>query len=141
MACLDANVWIYFLDADLDEHEAVSESVGTLLSDRPLFTTTVIQMEVVHYLSNQLVEPGPAIERFLHVSDTTVASLAPADVSRAADLLQHHEQAGIGGRDATIIAAMERREASELWTHDTGLKRLGERLDWLTVVDPVEESP
>lgn len=33
---------------------------------------------------------------------------------------------------------MERRDVTELWTHDAGLKRLGERLDWLAVEDPAE---
>lgn len=36
---------------------------------------------------------------------------------------------------------MERYDASELWTHDGGMKRLSDRLDWLTVVDPVETDP
>lgn len=71
-------------------------------------------MEVVHYLSRQLAEPEVAIERFLNVEDTTVALLVPADVSWAADILRDHEGTGIGGRDATIAADMERREASEL---------------------------
>jgi len=26
---------------------------------------------------------------------------------------------------------------TELWTHDTGLRVVDDRLDWLTVVDPV----
>jgi hypothetical protein len=36
---------------------------------------------------------------------------------------------------------MERHDVSRLWTHDEGLKRLGERLDWLRVTDPVEDIP
>ena len=36
---------------------------------------------------------------------------------------------------------MERREVDELWTHDEALKRLGAQLNWLTVTDPVEETP
>lgn len=141
MYCLDANVWIYFLDAGLDEHEAVGDPVSELLDERPLFTTTVIQMEVVHYLFCQLAESEAAIDRFLNLEGTTVASLVLPDVSRAVDLLRDHEETGIGGRDATIVAAMERSDVAELWTHDDGLKRLGGQLDWLTVTDPVEDAP
>lgn len=138
MYCLDANVWVYYLDANLPEHDAVRSPVTDLLTSKPLFTTTVIQMEVVHYLANQLEESHDAIDRFLNIADTRVAELVREDVTTAAALLQQYHETGIGGRDATIVAAMERNDVSELWTHDSGLKRLGERLDWLEIVDPVE---
>jgi len=137
MYCLDANVWIYFLDADLPEHDAARDGVADLLRRKPLFTTTVLQMEVVHYLTNQLAEGEEQVDAFLSMKDVSVAELRTEDVDRAADLLATHDQAGIGGRDATILAAMERHEVSRLWTHAEGLKRMAERLDWLSVTDPV----
>ncbi|WP_129114764.1 type II toxin-antitoxin system VapC family toxin [Halegenticoccus tardaugens] len=138
MYCLDANIWVYYFDAELSEHEAISEPVTRLLSAEPLFTTTVLQMEVVHYLNNQLAESADAVERFLNLENTTVAALSPEDVRAAATLLDAYPNLGIGGRDASVVAAMERTDVSTLWTHDAGLKRLGRRLDWLTVHDPVE---
>jgi predicted nucleic acid-binding protein len=81
--------------------------------------TTVLQMEVVHYLTNQLADSEPYVDR-------------------AATLLAEYDGTGIGGRDATVLAAMERHGVERLWTHDGGLKRLDDRLDWLTVTDPVE---
>lgn len=141
MICLDANVWVYFFDAELPEHEAVREPVRSVVADEPLFTTTVLQMEVVHYLSKQLAESEDAVTRFLSVADVTVADLVPGDVAAAADLLQERHEAGIGGRDATVVAAMERHDVGRLWTHDEGLARLGEQLDWLAVTDPVEADP
>src|SRR6056297_3275816 len=106
MVCLDANIWIYYLDSELDEHAAVSQPVSALLETQPLFTTTVLQMEVVHYLQNQLVDSQPAIDRFLHLEDTQVAELAQEDIVTATALLQDHANTGIGGRDATVLAAM-----------------------------------
>ena len=141
MYCLDANVWIYYLDSDLPEHETVRGPVRRLLSDRPLFTTTVLQMEVVHYLHTQLAENESVIDRFLRLEDVTVADLTATDVTTAAEYLASYPDTGIGGRDATVVAAMERYGVDELWTHDEGLKRLGDRLDWLTVRDPVETDP
>ena len=137
MLCLDANVWIYFLDADLDEHEAVHDAVADVLHSTPLFTTTVLQMEVVHYLTNQVAESDTYVETILSADDTVVAALQSGDVARAAELLDEHEHAGIGGRDATVLAAMERHDVTQLWTHDEGLVRMDERLDWLDVTDPV----
>ncbi|QPV61741.1 type II toxin-antitoxin system VapC family toxin [Halosimplex litoreum] len=139
MYCLDANVWIYFLDADLDEHETVRDDVAEVLRSRPLFTTTVLQMEVVHYLTNQLADSERHVERVLSIEDSTVAELRPADVKRAAKLLAEYDQSGIGGRDATVLAAMERHGVGRLWTHDDALKRMDDCLDWLTVTDPVSE--
>lgn len=139
MYCLDANIWVYYFDADLPEHESVNGPVSDLVVDRSLFTTTVLQMEVIHYLSNNLSESQSIVDRFLSLEDLLVADLLQSDVAVASDLLHDNANVGIGGRDATVIAAMGRHGISTLWTHDTGLKRLGEQLDWLSVFDPVSE--
>lgn len=140
MPCLDANVWIYYFDETLPEHNAVSSAVRPILESDSLFTTTVLQMEVIHYIKTQLQNDSDLIERFLSISDTVVAELPVEDVYRASDLLKEHPETGIGGRDATVLAAMERYEVSELWTHDTGLERAAEQIEWLTVRDPVSVS-
>lgn len=79
-------------------------------------------MEVVYYLQRQLVDSQPEIDRFLDLEATTVATLTRDDVSNAAVLLRNHSNAGIGGRDATVVAAMDRHDVSTLWTHDSGLE-------------------
>lgn len=137
MPCLDANVWIYYFDGTLPEHDAVSSAVRPILESHSLLTTTVVQMEVIHYIKTQLQNDSDLIERFLSVSDTVIAELPVEDVYRASELLKEHPQTGISGRDATVLAAMERYEVSELWTHDTGLERAAEQIEWLTVRDPV----
>jgi predicted nucleic acid-binding protein len=63
MYCLDANVWVYFFDSGLDEHEQVRDLVAEILADEPVFVTTVLQMEVVHYLTNQLADSEPYVDR------------------------------------------------------------------------------
>lgn len=138
MYCLDANIWIYYFDSGLAEHEAVHEPVTDLLRNEPIFTTSVLQMEVVHYLTNQLAESETAVDRFLSLEDVVAADLRSEDVEMAVDFLSEHEAVGIGGRDATVLAAMERHDIGRLWTHDEGLKRLNDRIDWLDVSDPVE---
>lgn len=140
MYCLDANIWVYYFDDGLDEHDAVRADVAGVLADEPLFTTTVLQMEVVHYLSNQLADSGEYVDRFLSLSGVAVADLTNEDVERGASLLRDHGETGIGGRDATVIAAMDRYDVERLWTHDEGLKRLGDSIEWLDVTDPVDEQ-
>lgn len=139
MRCLDANVWIYYFDATLPEHDGVASAVTDVLDDDPLFTTTVLQMEVVHYVDKQARDADQLIEQFLSLEDVHVADLTATDVVRASKILQSHPESGIGGRDATVLAAMERYDVSELWTHDTGLHRVGDEINWLSVVDPVPD--
>lgn len=137
MHCFDANVWIYYLDRTLEEHDAVADTVDPILESEPLFTTTVLQMEVVHYPHMQLEDPYERADRFLRLEDVLVADLTPDDVEAATDILRSYPHAGIGGRDATVLAAMERYETPHLWTHDSGLRRVAENLAWLDVTDPV----
>lgn len=137
MYCLDANIWIYYFDTRLDEYDAVRPSVRRLLGDEPLFTTTVLQMEVIRYLTRRLEDSDEYVERFQSLSNISVANLTDGDVARATELLEEHPQIGLGGRDATVVAAMDRYDVERLWTHDDALKRLGSRLDWLDVTDPV----
>ena len=80
------------------------------------------------------------MERFLGLETVAVEPLDVAMVQRAHELLNEYPHVGIGGRDASLVAAMERREVSDLWTHDGGLKRLGTQVDWLAVTDPVEQT-
>ena len=66
MYCFDANIWVYYFDTDLPEHSAVVDHVRDALRTQPLFTTTVLQMEVVHYLHTQHADASSAIDRFSH---------------------------------------------------------------------------
>lgn len=140
MYCLDANVWVYFFDADLEEHERVEPAVSSVLSSEPLFTTTVLQMEVVHYVSNQLAESEAILEEFFGMDGVNVTELTPADVERAAALLDDYANTGLGGRDASVLAAIERHDVSELWTHDEAFATVARDLDDLTVRDPVKSG-
>jgi len=140
MYCLDANVWVYYLDADLQEHQSVREDVADLLRSETLFTTTIIQMEVIHYLANQVADSESAVDQFLNLEASTVASLTPDDVRRASAILHDHQNTGLGGRDATILAAVEKHDVRELWTHDADLKRVADDSLDITVYDPVVES-
>lgn len=137
MYCLDANVWIYFLDSNLQEHEHVYDEVSTVVGSKPLFSPTVLQMEAVHYITNQLSDPERAVEQILSAEDVQVADLTKANVRRATELLQEFDDVGIGGRDASVLASMERHDVARLWTHDEALLQMDDRLDWLDVYDPV----
>lgn len=140
MYCLDANLWISYLDADLEEHDEVESAVRDALEGEALFTTTVLQMEVVHYVVNNLAESESILADFLSMQGVTVADLRPGDVERAVSILEEHPNAGLGGRDASVLAAIERHPVTELWTHDEAFANVTRDVDGLRVRAPVEES-
>ncbi|MDZ7688132.1 MAG: type II toxin-antitoxin system VapC family toxin [Halobacteriales archaeon] len=142
MIALDSNVWIYAFDAGLDEHAGVAPAVEDLLSsETPVFVNSVIRLEVVHYLVKNLRTDGGSAgpDSFLNLDGVVTKAVTSEDVKRAAEILSEHDETGLGGRDASLVASMEGAGVSVLWTHDTGLKRLGDRLGWLDVRDPVNE--
>jgi predicted nucleic acid-binding protein len=138
MVCIDANVWIYYFDATLPEHEPVADRLDTLEADT-LFVTSVLQMEVVHYLANQQSESEHLVSQFLDLNDVTTVPLTTADVRRAGDILHEYANSGIGGRDASVLAAMDRCGVDTLWTHDAAFRTVAAELG-VRVVDPVEEN-
>jgi predicted nucleic acid-binding protein len=137
---IDSNVWIYYCDTTTPEHERVRKPVRSVLRTARTLVNSVVPLEVTHYLTKRGKSAGRSRfeENFLHVENIVVQSLEERDVIRSRQLLEEHHATEIGGRDASLVATMETQNVGELWTHDTGLKRLGEYLDWMTVVDPVE---
>lgn len=140
MIAIDSNVWIYYCDTTTPEHERVRRPVRSALRNRRAFVNAVVPLEVTHYLTKRRKPEGRTRfeDAFLRLQAVVVQSLTERDVVRSRQLLEEYRTTGIGGRDASLVAAMETRNISKLWTHDIGLKRLGDQLDWLTVVDPVE---
>jgi uncharacterized protein len=140
MYCLDANVWVYYLDAGLDEHEAVAPHVEGVIEREPIFLPAVVAMEVVHYVSNQLAESERVVRTLLDLDGVTTASLTSEDVRRAATLLREYSNTGLGGRDASILATIERYDVTALWTHDRALATVAKTVEGLDVVDPVVDT-
>lgn len=140
MYCLDANVWVYFFDEGYDEHAAVAPAVTSVLDGEQLFTTTVLQMEVIHYLSDQLADSEAIVDRFLGLDGTAVAELTDRDVDRAAEILHEHANTDLGGRDASVLTAIDRSDVTDLWTHDEALASVARQFDGIDVTDPVAEA-
>jgi len=85
--------------------------------------TTVIEMEVAHFLVRQL-GPVEGLDRLatLLAYPFDVDPLDEEVVAGALEQLRLHSHLGVGGRDATVLASMARKGCDELWTHDAALK-------------------
>ncbi len=133
MQAIDSNIWAYALDSTVPEHSRAARAVEKAL-EGDVLVNTVIQIEVAHYLVKRLgaVVGAEAADLFLSLP-LTVDSLDPLLLRDALRMLARYTGVGIGGRDASLLASMERHRVSRILTHDATFRRV----DWVQVVDPV----
>jgi len=129
---IDSNIWCYYFDRSALEHDIVSEKLEQAL-DEGVAINTVIEMEVAHYLIKNLgVQGKKKMDVFLSFH-MQVVDFDQKLAKRSIELLAKFSQTGIGGRDATILAAMEELGIKKLMTHDRAFKRI----DSIEVIDPI----
>ena len=133
MLAIDSNIWAYSMDSTTPEHRRAARAVDRAL-EGDVLVNTVIQIEVAHYLVKRLgaVAGKEAADLFL-TFPLTVDGLDPALLRDALRLLARYSDVGIGGRDASLLASMERHGIARILTHDATFRRV----DWVEVVDPV----
>lgn len=135
MILVDSNAWIYFLDAALPEHARAKKRVAAALNKEDALIPAVVQIEVVHYVAARLgADAAEVIDTFLSFPGD-VEPLSGATVGEAAQLLLRERPSGIGGRDAAILVAAQRRGAS-LLTADKPLATVARKLG-VKVVSPI----
>lgn len=135
MIAVDSNIWIYYLDPTLPEHEKVKPALEKVLQHEDILTTTIIWMEVAHYLfkvsSLPKAELSQRIKKLLKLATMRVEDFSADMLSMTIDTLEENYRHKIGGRDAAILATMKKNSVNRLITHDRGFVGLVE------VVDPV----
>jgi predicted nucleic acid-binding protein len=91
-------------------------------------------MELAHFLVKNLgpVDGGEKLGLFLRFP-MAISDFTYRDVLDSVEMLKRHSHLGIGGRDATILALMNRAKVKKIMTHDEALKKV----EWLDAVDPV----
>ncbi len=135
MLMIDSNIWAYFFDGSAPEHETVKRPVREAIESDEVLMSTVIQMELVHYLIKRLgpVLGGEKLDVFLNYP-FKLDVLDQGLVLGSMEILQRYSHIGIGARDASIIASMKRNGVTKLLTHDSALKKIEE----IEVVDPIQ---
>jgi predicted nucleic acid-binding protein len=132
----DTNIWISHFDEDIEpEHERVKSWLSRWLPESEVLVPAIVENEVLHYLARQL-EPETArrtVRAFL-AHPGQAANLDSSTNRDAADLLVSQANRGIGGRDAAILVAAKRHDATVI-THDEALFEVAR--DWgLDAHDP-----
>lgn len=134
MILIDSNIWCYYFDESSKEHKSVVKLLEEALTSEKVLVNTVIIMELAHFLIKNL---GPIIGRkklqtFLEFP-IIIVDLDYNQAKKSLDFLYEYSHLGIGGRDATLLAAMKKAKTNTIITHDEAFKRL----DWLSVKDPI----
>lgn len=146
MIAVDSNIWIYYLDPTLGEHTHVAGYLEDALRNEEILTSTIIWLEVSHYLYRVSSIPKEKLEDRLgklvrlssmHVTDFDMESyfetIGVLDELRKSRL-------SLGGRDASIVAMMRKMRVRTLVTHDEDFKKLEEK-GMLHVKDPIPFRP
>lgn len=134
MLMIDSNIWAYFFDRNVPEHNKVKGPVKEAIREGEILMTTVIQMELAHYLIKRLgpISGGEKLDVLLNYP-FKLDILDKELVLRTQEVLQRYYHLGIGARDASIIASMKRHGVTKLITHDNAFKKIEE----IEVIDPV----
>ncbi len=139
MIFIDSNIWCYYFDERLPEHESVREPIREIIKSEEIACNTIIVMEVAHYIVRHFKEKAARkkIDYFINLRNMRIADFNRQMLTDALEkLIDHAYSDGLGGRDATIIATLNSHGITRIVSHDGVFKRLANKLA-LEVIDPI----
>jgi predicted nucleic acid-binding protein len=143
MIFVDSNIWCYYFDQRLPEHQHVKEPMRKIIKSTEIACNTIIVIEVAHYLVRHFNEKTARkkIELFTNLRNLKIANFdRQAMTETIENLIEHAYADGLGGRDATIITTMKAQNMKRIASHDDTLKRIACKLK-LEVTDPAQTPP
>ena len=145
MITVDSNIWIYYLDPTLPEHRRVLHYVEELIRNEEVLSSTIIWLEVSHYLyrtsSIEKENLGHTLSKLVRLSSMHVIDFDMELYFETIRLLgefreDHRIGFSIGGRDASIVAMMKKHKVKTLVTHDRDFIRLADK-GIIQIYDPI----
>jgi predicted nucleic acid-binding protein len=143
MIFIDSNIWCYYFDQRIPEHEYVREPMREILKSEEIACNTIIVMEVAHYLVRHFTEKAARkkIDYFINLRDMEISDFNRQILKETVEnLIEHAYTDGLGGRDATVIATLKLQNIRRIFSHDDIFKRLANKLA-LEVIDPIPTTP
>ena len=143
MIFVDSNIWCYYFDQRVPEHERVREPMREIITSEEIACNTIIVMEVAHYIVRHFNEKSARkkIDFFINLRNMQISDFNREMMQESlASLLEYSYADGLGGRDATIIATLKSQNIKRIITHDAVFKRLAAKLT-LEVTDPIQATP
>ncbi len=145
MITVDSNIWIYYLDPTMNEHKLVLNYVEELIKDEEVLSSTIIWLEVSHYLykssSIRKEKLCETLRKLVRLSSMRVIDFDMELYFETIKVLgefrdDHKIGFSIGGRDASIIAMMKKYKVKTIVTHDRDFVRLADK-GIIQVLDPI----
>jgi len=139
MIFVDANIWCYYFDRRLPEHEHVRELMRKIIKSEEIVCNTIVVMEVAHYLVRHFkgADARRKISYFVNLRNMKIVDFNRSVMTEALEkLVEYAYTEGLGGRDAAVIATLESLKLKRIISHDDVFKRLATKLR-LEVIDPI----
>ncbi len=141
MIFIDSNIWCYYFDKRLPEHDQLRDMMRKTLTSEDIVCNTLIVLEVAHYIVRHFEKAvaWKKIEYFSNLSNLTIIDFDRKSMTQALEsLIEHGYSDGLGGRDATILATMKLKNVNAIVSHDDVFRRLSDKL-MLEVIDPIKK--
>ena len=142
MIFVDSNIWCYYFDQRLPEHEHVREPMREIIKSEEIVCNTIIVMEVAHYLVRHFKEEAARkkMDFFMNLRNMQIVGFDRQMLTETLEnLFEHGYSDGLGGRDATIIATLNLQAVKKIVSHDSVFRRLASKLK-LEVIDPLQTT-
>jgi len=121
---VDSNYWIYWMDRRHPEHEFVARAMRRAVKDGIILNVATL-IEVAHYFRGlEQHEFSSRVDEMRNLSTLTLVDLDLATADIAVRLLARYAKAGLGGRDAVILATMQLQGVERILTHDRDFRKV-----------------
>ena len=132
---IDSNIWIYYFDNTLPEHQSVCSYVDTLIDTENIVVTSIIVIEVCHYLYRRLgSEIGYQKSDLFILGGFEIIDFYHADLVTFREIFKQNLHLGLGGRDISILVSMIKEKIEMLVTHDQSFKYVS----FIKMIDPIK---
>jgi len=122
MLLVDSNIWCYYFDKGAKEHRKVVRYLESTIKKEVIAINTVVIMEVAHFLVKNLGSMGKEkMEMFLDLP-LKVIDFDYMQALASVKILAENSRSGIGGRDATLLAAMKEANTDKIVTNDSAFR-------------------
>lgn len=131
---LDSNYWIYLFDETTPEHKYVKDHFNEIFNNYQIVVNVIVLIEVMHYLIKRLgTNIGKSKWNLFSSIDFICDGLSFHELDLIFVEFSRYVHTGIGGRDATILASMNKMAVKTIGTHDQSFKRI----EGIEVIDPI----
>ena len=146
MLTIDSQIWIYYFDGNAKESSNITkwfegENHDGVLFTKQIIMSSIIPIEVAHNLFKVAELDKDQIEQiiisFISLDNCQLIEIDQMLILEALKILKTFAPIGIGGRDALILATMEKFQLKTIVTLDKNLLALTE----LKRIDPVFKPP